>query len=78
MKNYNQITLPAGILMIMIGFVAKFLLPQMGIDVSAEWLAFFFFGGTSFILLSFKTLPTLIAGFVLLAVALIFLSKALF
>jgi len=78
MKNYNQITLPTGILMIGMGFVANFFLPQMGIDVSPESLAFFFFGGTSFILLSFKTLPTVIAGFVLLVVALVFLSKALF
>lgn len=78
MKNYNQVTIPAGILLILIGVAAKFFLPQMEIAVTADWLAFFFIGGTSFILLSFKTTPTVIAGFVLLALSLTFLFIALF
>ena len=78
MKNYNQITLPAGVLMIMIGFVARFFLPPVGINVSADWLTFFFLGGVSFILLSIQTKITVIAGFVLLVPSLFFLLTALF
>jgi hypothetical protein len=77
MKNYNQVTIPAGILMILIGFVAKFLLPPIGINVPTDWLAFFFFSGISFILLSIQTRLTIIVGFALLAVSLFFLLIAL-
>ena len=77
MKNYNQVTVPAGTLLVLIGFVSQFFLPQMGIDVAADWLAFFFLGGISCILLSIQTKPTTIAGFALLALSLIFLSTAL-
>ena len=78
MKNYNQVTVPAGILLILIGFVAAFFLPQMGINVATDWLVFFFLGGISFILLSIRTQATTIAGFVLLVPSLIFLFTALF
>jgi len=78
MKNYNQVTVPAGVLLILIGFVARFLLPEMGINVSTDWLAFFFLGGVSFILLSIQTKITVIAGFVLLVPSLLFLLTALF
>lgn len=77
MKNYNQVTIPAGTLMILIGFVARFLLPETGIDVPSDWLAFFFLSGISFILLSIQTRPTVIVGFALLALSLVFLSIAL-
>ncbi len=77
MKNYNQVTIPSGILLIMIGFVAKFLLPEIGITVASDWLAFFFLGGFSLILLSIEYTYTMIAGFALLALSLIFLLIAL-
>ena len=78
MKNYNQVTVPAGVLLILIGFVAVVFLPQMGINVASDWLAFFFLGGISCILLSIQTQATTIAGFVLLVPSLIFLFTALF
>jgi len=78
MKNYNQVTVPAGVLLILIGFVSAFLLPRMGINVATDWLAFFFLGGISFILLSIQKQATTIAGFVLLVPSLIFLFTALF
>ena len=66
MKNYNQITVPSGILLILIGFVSNFFLPEMGINVSTDWLAFFFLSGISLILLSIQTNWTMYVGFGLL------------
>lgn len=70
-KNYNQITLPTGLVLILVGIIMAIFLPFIGIDVSNQWIAFPILLGISFALFSFNEFWTRIAGFVCLAISLI-------
>ncbi len=76
-KNYNQITLPIGLTLILVAIVLGALLPLSNVSINPQWIAFTALLGISFSLLSFQFDIAIYSGFGFLAISLIVLLFAL-
>jgi len=70
-KNYNQVTLPTGLMLIITGVFLAIFAPLADLEINKQWIAFPILLGISFALFSFYEDWTRITGFVFLAIALI-------
>jgi len=75
-KNVNQVTLPTGLVLILVGIVMAIFLPLINVHVGAQWISFPILLGISFALFSFGDFLTRVAGFVFLVIALIIFGFA--
>ena len=78
-KNYNQVTLPTGSTLILLGIFMGAILPKLDWDVTVDnvWVGFTITLGCSFVLLSFKHPYVTYSGLVFLGIAAILLLFAL-
>lgn len=77
MKNYNQITIPVGTLLILTAVFMGAFLPKWNMTIEPLWIAFCATLGTSFVLFSIETIPTVVAGSVFLIVAFVLFAYAI-